>query len=203
MRFYALAGMAVAVLLAVPANQARADEAAQSAQYAKRLFAAPLAAQGKTYVCFARRYDAAHLAQHKAQKVTQMTLLVGAEMVPEDKALNYSFSVGVDFRNRKGKFVSSGDCGHPVASEVSADKLQLGCGVDCDGGGLSIEMANADKSVLVRIDRMSMWDESKPDADERAGFDAGADDKVFRLDRVDLEQCKPLMPKDDDTAESM
>ena len=203
MRFYALAGMAVAVLLAVPANQARADEAEQSAQYAKRLFAAPLAAQGKTYVCFARRYDAAHLAQHKAQKVTQMTLLVGAEMVPEDKALNYSFSVGVDFRNRKGKFVSSGDCGHPVASEVSADKLQLGCGVDCDGGGLSIEMANADKSVLVRIDRMSMWDESKPDADERAGFDAGADDKVFRLDRVDLEQCKPLMPKDDDTAESM
>jgi len=203
MRLFAIAATISVAILAILAGQAQADEADQSAPYAKRLFAAEPAVQGKTFACFARRYDAAHLAQHKAQKVTNMTLLVSAEFVPEDKALNYAFSVGVDFRNRKGKFVSSGDCGHPVASEVSADKLQLGCGVDCDGGGLSIEMTNADKSVLVRIDRMSMWDESKADEDQRTGFGGGVDDKVFRLDRVGLEQCQPLMPKDDDTAEAM
>ena len=75
----------------------------------------------------------------------------------------------------------------------------LGCGVDCDGGGLQIEMANADKSVIVRLDRMAIWNNDKPD-DERDSFNAGADDKAFRLDRVGVDECKSLMPKNDDLA---
>jgi hypothetical protein len=78
-----------------------------------------------------------------------------------------------------------------MASQESPDELRLGCGVDCDGGGLSVAMVNAGKSVLVRIERIALWG-SKDSAD--AG---GGDDRVFRLDRVKLDECKPLMNEDD------
>lgn len=185
-----------ALALFTAAGGARADE-----QYAKRMFGGQIAAKGKSYACFTRRYDKAHLAQHPQQKVTAMKLLVTAEMVPEDKALNYSFDMGVKFNDRKGSFSTSGSCGHPAASQETDNKLLLGCGVDCDGGGLSVELVNADKSVIVRLSSLAIWDDAKPDdEDGRTGFDGGADDKVFRLDRVGMDECKSLMPKNDDLA---
>ena len=121
-----------------------------------------------------------------------MTLLVTAETVPEDKALNYSFRLGLKFRDRQGNFDSSGDCGHPAASEISADKMQLGCGVDCDGGGISVELAHADKSMLIRLERIRIWQNYKPD-DEGLDLSGGADDRVFRLDRAKLDECRSLV----------
>jgi hypothetical protein len=44
-----------------------------------------------------------------------------------------------------------------------------------------------------------IWNNDKPD-DERDSSHGGADDKVFRLDRVGVEECKSLMPKDDELA---
>jgi hypothetical protein len=195
MRSLSMAALAVCAALATTTCAHAADTNA----FATRLFAGKIAIAGKNYTCFARRYDAAHLATHGQQKVKAMKLLVTAEIIPEDKQLNYSFQLGLEFRDRPGKFNTSGSCGHPSAFEESADKLHLGCGVDCDGGGISIEMANADKSTLVRIERVSIWDNGNPDT-ERTGFDGGADDRVFRLDRVDLEQCRPLMAADENPA---
>lgn len=169
---------AVAMLMAatfLAAGQARADDAANTDAFAKRLFAGSIASTGKSHACFTRRYDAAHLRRHPQQKVTAMKLLVSAEKVPEDQALNYTFALGVKFRDRKGNYESSGSCGHPTASQESPDKIGLGCGVDCDGGGLSVETVNTDKSVMVRLERLAIWDNNKPD-EERTGFDAGTDD---------------------------
>jgi len=195
MRYLSIAALAVCAALAA----ATCARAADTDAFATRLFAGKIATAGKSYACFMRRYDAAHLAAHGQQKVKAMKLLVTAEIVPEDKQLNYSFQLGLEFRDRSGKFNTSGSCGHPSAFEESADKLHLGCGVDCDGGGISIEMANVDKSALVRIERVSIWDSNNPNA-ERTGFDGGADDQLFRLDRVDLEQCRPLMTADENPA---
>jgi hypothetical protein len=189
-----------AVLLAV-ASSVRADDApdnAQFARYAQRLFAGKVAVTGKSYACFTRGYDAAHLTKHPKQKVKAMRLLVSAEMLPEDKQLNYSFQLGVDFRDRKGKFESSGSCGHPSAFQESADKMHLGCGVDCDGGGISIELANGDRSALIRLEQVAIWDVSKQDS-ERVGFDGGADDRLFRLERTSLDACQPLIDENKDT----
>src|SRR5262249_33709575 len=111
---------------------------AQSPSFTRRMFAADVGRQTKSYVCFVRTYDPDHLARHPLQKVSAMKLLVTAERVPEDKALNYSFRLGVKFRKRPGDFVSSGDCGHGRMPENAGDKAHLGCGVDCDGGGLSV-----------------------------------------------------------------
>jgi hypothetical protein len=188
-----LAGMTAAVMVAaLAAIVAPAQAADDGDAYARRLFADHFAAEGKSFACFARRYDAAHLAKHPRQQVRAMKLLVSAVIVPEDKKRNYSFQLGVEFRGKKDKFTTSGDCGHASAFEESVDKLHIGCGVDCDGGGISIEMANGDKSTIIRLDEVAIWNNDKPN-DERGRLSAGADDRLFRLDRVDLDLCRPLM----------
>ncbi|HZQ14297.1 MAG TPA: hypothetical protein VFB31_15950 [Pseudolabrys sp.] len=188
MRYGFAAGLATLALLAAGAARAEDD----AGQYARRLFAQNLAPQAKSYACFVRRYDAAHMAQHPKQKVTVMKLLITAETAPEDKALNYSFRLGVNFRDRRGNFDSSGDCGHPSAFEMSADKMHLGCGVDCDGGGISVELAHGDKAMLVRLESIRIWQNNKP-ADEGLNLEGGADDRIFRLDRASLEDCRSLI----------
>lgn len=195
MRTGLIAAFAILAVLAAGASAQAADADA----FAKRLFAGNLATQDKSYVCFTRHYDAAHLKQHREQKVTAMKLLVTAEMVPEDKALNYSFTLGMSFRDREGNFQSSGSCGHPKAEEKTPDTLILGCGVDCDGGGLSVALTNADKSVLISVDEIAIWNNDKVE-DERDRFSSGTDDKKFRLERVSLDQCKSLMPANQDLA---
>jgi hypothetical protein len=194
MRYIAIAAMALCAALAGGSDAHAADADA----FAKRMFAGDLASKGKTRACFVRHYDAAHLAKHPGQKVNAMRVLITAEFVPEDKAANYSFRMGVKFRDRKDAYDSGGDCGHPSAFETSADKMHIGCGVDCDGGGLSVELANGDKSVLVRIENVAIWNADKPDA-ERDSL-GGADDRVFRLDRVSIEQCRSLMIDEDGPA---
>jgi hypothetical protein len=207
MTFNLRAGFAaLAMAAALAAGGARAGDAVQTdqpAQYAKRMFAGRFDAKAKSYACFVRRYDAAHLASHPKQMVKRMILLVSAETIPEDKTLNYSFQLRFGFRDRKGAFDSAGSCGHPAAAENTAERLQLGCSVDCDGGGLAVELVNNDKQLRVSIDRIAIWDSRKAgDEDARDGFDGGADDRVFLLERTGLDVCKPLIG-DDDTPPSM
>ncbi|HLN40749.1 MAG TPA: hypothetical protein VK337_23420 [Xanthobacteraceae bacterium] len=168
--------------------------------FAKRMFAGS-APQPKGYACFVRRYDAAHMAQHPKQKVTVLKLLITAEMVPDDKVLEYSFRLGVNFRDRPGDFDSSGDCGHAAVTKVPdpAETVipagtDIVCAVDCDGGGVTVSLANNDASVIVRpLDRIRIWKGKDFDESAATALNAGADDKVFRLDRTKLDECTPLV----------
>jgi hypothetical protein len=197
-----VAGLAAATAgLAAPAA---ADDDPGTA-FAKRMFAGN-AAGPKGYACFVRRYDAAHLAQHPLQKVSAMKLLITAEKVPDDKALQYSFRLGVNFRDRAGDYDSSGDCGHaPNVKTAAADApaadqpppLEAGvdffCAVDCDGGGISVGLANNDGSIIVKpLDAIRIWKGKDPDEAASTALKAGADDKVFRLDRTKLDECSSL-----------
>jgi hypothetical protein len=199
-----LTALAMAAALAAGGVAARADDGAQadqSTQYAMRMFAGRFDAKGTSYACFARRYDAAHLARHPKQTVKRMILLVQAEKIPEDKNLNYSFQLRFNFRERKGTFDSAGSCGHLAPAENAAEQLHLGCSVDCDGGGLATELVNNDKQLRVNIDRIAIWDSRKAgDEDARDGFDGGADDRIFLLERTGLDACKPLIGNDDKAA---
>lgn len=173
-------------------GSARAEAAGAGNGFAKRLFAGDPGKQEKSYACFVCQYDAAHLARHPLQKVNAMKLLITAERVPEDEALNYSFRLGLTFRNRPGNFDSSGDCGHLKETSSPDNKAQLGCSVDCEGGGITVELAGDSKSTKIRLDTIRIWRNNKPDED---GFSisGGADDRVFRLDRASLEQCRSLV----------
>lgn len=121
-----------------------------------------------------------------------MKLLVTAEHPPDDKVTNYSFRLGVKYRHRTGDFDSSGSCSHVIA-ENSGGEIRLGCGVDCDGGGLDVAVSKDDKSAVIRLESIRIWLHNKPDEDAEHSLVAGADDKVFRLDRADNRECASLV----------
>ena len=110
----------------------------------------------KAYACFVRRYDAEHLARHPKQKVAAMKLLVSAEIDTEDKQLHNSFRLGFRYRHRSGDFDSSGSCHHIVFTK-DGNEVRLGCGVDCEGGGIGVALAKDDKSAIVRLARVRVW----------------------------------------------
>jgi hypothetical protein len=146
----------------------------------------------KAYACFVRRYDPDHLARHRQQKVSAMKLLMTAEIPPEEQTTNYSFRLGLKYRHRSGDFDSSGSCGHIVA-EDTGHEIRFGCGVDCDGGGINVAMSKDDKSAIIRLERVRIWQNGKPDEELHDSLVAGADDKIFRLDRVDNKECASLV----------
>jgi hypothetical protein len=171
-----------------------AIDQATAAAFDTRLFvAAPASTPGKkTYACFVRHYDADHLARHPKQKVSAMQLLVTAEIPPDETALNYSFRLGVNYRHRSGDFDSSGYCSHARATDAGKE-IRFDCGVDCEGGGISIAMSKDDRSAIIRLERITVWQRNKPDAEAGDALLAGADDKIFRLDRADSRDCAALV----------
>jgi hypothetical protein len=121
-----------------------------------------------------------------------MQLLVTAEILPDEKVLSYSFRLGVNYRHRPGDFDSSGYCNHATATEAG-NQIRFDCGVDCEGGGISIALSKDDKSAIIRLDRITIWQRNKPDAVAGDALLAGADDKIFRLDRADARDCSALV----------
>jgi hypothetical protein len=195
-RTLSIAALAAAVIMAVTATGVGVGHAeeegidkAKAAAFDVRMFAK--APGKKAYACFARRYDPDHLARHPQQKVSAMKMLVSAEVPPEEQITNYSFRLGLKARHRAGNFDSSGSCSHFVP-EDAGDEIRLGCGVDCDGGGLNVAISKDDNSAVIRLERIRIWRNGKPD-EEHDSLVAGADDKMFRLDRVDNGECASLV----------
>jgi hypothetical protein len=187
---------AMAVFTAWPAF---ADDTPDMA-FAKRMFA-DNAGKPKAYACFVRRYDAQHLAQHPLQKVSVMRLLITAEKMPDDAVLEYSFRLGVNFRDRPGDFDSSGECGHAPSvkdphnpdAPTAPTGIDFACDVDCDGGGIAVNLGQDDGSVIVKLDRITIWKGKDRDDSAASGLHGGADDKAFRLDRTKLDECTSLV----------
>jgi len=171
---------------------ARAEDAPAVNEFTKRLFAVKKI-DHKTYACFVRRYDAAHLAQHPQQKVSAMKLLLTAEQDTEEHEMNYSFRLGVKYRNKSGNYDSSGECGHGSFTGEKTDEAMLGCGVDCDGGGINVLLAKDDKAAIIKLERIRIWKDRNYDEDAADTLVAGVDDRTFRLDRADLKDCESLV----------
>ena len=199
--------IAASALLAAASHAARAEDAKEQSkpnnEFANKLYAADVTKQKKTYACFVRQYDSAHLAKHPHQKVSAMKILVTAEQVPEDESTNHSFSLGLKFRQRAGNFESFGSCSHAKPSEDENGKENLRCSVDCDGGGINVELSSDAKAILVKVDSVRIWNSKKPDDDTADSLNGGADDRVFRLDRASLEVCKSLVTDRQELAEML
>jgi hypothetical protein len=192
-RTWTAAALLAALASLGTAGTARADDAV-----AKQIFGA--VSGGKSFACFARTYEAGHLARHPQQKVTSMTLLVSAEKSDEDGELNYAFQMGLRLRGQKsGAFDTGGGCGHTRVSEGTGGLVRLECGVDCDGGGLTVEVAGQNKPVIVRLESVRISRSAKSGNQEAYRLES-ADDRVFRLDRVGLRECKSLITDQEELA---
>ncbi len=181
--------LAIAALIGTGHAEEGIDKAKADAFDARMFAASP---GDKTYACFVRRYDADHLMRHPKQKVAAMKLLMTAEIAEGEKNLSYSFRLGVKYRHRSGDFDSSGYCNHALA-EDAGHEIRFGCGVDCEGGGINVALSRDDKSAIVRLERIVVWQNNKPDEDAQEALLAGADDKIFRLDRADSRECASLV----------
>jgi hypothetical protein len=164
---------------------------AKSAAFDTRMFGAPVGKKA-AYACFVRHYDESHLAQHPLQKVAAMKLLVTAQDLPKEQSSAYSFQLGIKYRNRKSAFDSSGYCRHTVAAD-DGDELRLGCGVECDGGGIEVALPKDNKSATVRLERVRVWRHNNPDPESGHDLVAGDDDNIFRLERADASECASLV----------
>ncbi|MET4386323.1 hypothetical protein ABIB73_002068 [Bradyrhizobium sp. F1.4.3] len=180
----------IGVARAEEADDVREASKADAETFNARMYAG--APGNKAYACFVRRYDADHLARHPKQKVASMKLLVSAEADEEDKQLHNSFRLGFRYRHRSGDFDSSGSCHHAVFVR-EGNEVRLGCGVDCEGGGIGVALAKDDKSAIVRLERVRVWQNNKPDDDAERSLVGGADDRSFRLDRTDSSECASLV----------
>jgi hypothetical protein len=78
-------------------------------------------------------------------------------------------------------------------AENTGGEIRLGCGVDCEGGGIGVAMSQDGKSALIRLERIRIWERNKADDDASDDLVAGADDKIFRVDRADLRECAELV----------
>jgi hypothetical protein len=192
----------IAAVLSLLASAAAAQpdrDAAKVADFAKRMFATKSSGQKPT-ACFARTYDAAHLARHPKQTVSAMKMLIAGEKLEDATSLSYSYKLGINFRDRKGDYASSYDCGNAEVSDVKLG-AQVSCHDGCGAGGVVIALAPNSKAIIVKVESVVVWLADKPQ-DESAQFElkGGADDRVFRLERVDSEMCKSLIKDGDEVA---
>jgi len=192
---FAGAGLAE-VVYAPPAYASDAIDQSRADTFDKKMFMRPPG--NKAFACFMRRYDAEHLARHPKQKAAAMKLLVAAEIAEGETRLSYSFHLGVNFRRRAGDFKSSGYCNHATAKD-DGQEIRFACGVDCEGGGISVALSKDDKSAIVRLERIVLWKNGKPDDKDETEL-AGAGDRIFRLDRVDAQECASLLTDSEEVA---
>lgn len=145
----------------------------------------------RALACFVRHYDDKHLGSHPQQNVTDMAVLVDRPEASEGDVW-YTLSIGVNFRKVKDQFQVQGGC-----SAMDDGSKLLGCGVDCDGGQIDVRPRDAN-SILVDIPYGARtWNPSAIDGVDPPEAAFGEDDKVFRLDRAELNQCLSLVYDDE------
>lgn len=133
--------------------------------------------------CWSRAYDAAHLASHPEQKVSQV-------------ALGLTFSAAdADNRDRQQFALSASlwDGSHGTAiGECRAGDGAMICGVECDGGGIVV--TSRGESVLVDLEQSGFIRlASECGADEGFVLEAGADDRQFLLHQLPADQCTGIL----------
>ena len=133
-------------------------------------------------VCFARVYDADHLARHPKQKVTQLEFRLAYHRFEPDEFFpqgqrNYYFEVLAKVRGQSKLLTSMGECS-PAGGKIS-------CGVECDGGGVVAERSAKPGKILLTFGdyyglRMTMGCGEDEDGDT-VMLEPGEDDKEFLL----------------------
>jgi hypothetical protein len=163
-----------------------AGEAAEAGAFVQKFLGRPLAA-GVNYACFARVYDAAHLAQHPRQNVRDMELL--ATIDAKDPTY-YSLQLGLHFRKGKQFRTTGADC-RAVGEGENATTVQ--CSAACEGGTVDIKLKDDGSVWLTFPNNGGIWSPNEPGDPVVKPTGLGKDDTLFRLDRAPGAQCVPLI----------
>lgn len=132
--------------------------------------------------CYAREYDAAHMAKHPKQKVTSLALTYVPEKVsfgePEPQKLwdqyadfpAFSGIIAVKFKGDDR--VALG----PAYCKTGSSKM-LECGVEGDGGSFNVLLQDDGRAKLVNADSFTVMFPPPPGAEEETEFYVQVDPK--------------------------
>ena len=150
--------------------------------------------------CYARTYDPDHLKRHPKQTVTEMVFSLRYVTLGEEEAVivategggtekryfDYDFTLAAKTKEHDRTLYASGDC---------ASAEGIGCGVECDGGGIEIEPIAGDKdSILMRFSESGYIRMTLGCGDEENSVELkpGEDDKVFKLAKAPAAICTSM-----------
>ena len=100
--------------------------------------------------CFARTYDAEHLKNHPKQTVTEMQFRLTYyihepdEFSPQGQR-NYYFELKARQKGQSRMLTAAGDCDPADGGKA------IFCGVDCDGGGVTVSRTGDAGKILVDL----------------------------------------------------
>ncbi|MGH6864927.1 MAG: hypothetical protein ACREDO_01825 [Methyloceanibacter sp.] len=140
------------------------------------------------------------------QRVTEMVLSLRYVTLGQDAAVSWSPPKTAEPRRGCSNTTS------PWRSQVegpSRDALRergcssaegIGCGVECDGGGIEIEpLKDEDGAILVRLERIRM--SLGCSEGEDVELEAGDDDRVFKLMKAPAEVCTAMQTAADNLSQ--
>ena len=132
-------------------------------------------------VCFARVYDAAHLAAHPRQRIADVAIRL--VLRKSDGALRLDHTLAVHFKGSRQLYWSGGSC-----SEFKG--LAAECYVEGDGGHATLSLSADGQTLTARFDKLNVWRPQDAADETNMQIDRGPDDKIARLARASLSACK-------------
>ena len=140
------------------------------------------------HICYRRVYSAEHLAKHPDQTVTEIDFRLAYyrhdpdEFYPKGQR-NYYFAMLAKQRGRDRTLTALGEC------VAYGDRIS--CGVECDGGGVSVSRREAG-TILVDLDAFGRIRMSEGcDEADAVDLESGKDDSSFLLTKTDEASCPP------------
>jgi hypothetical protein len=191
-----------ALFIACAAAPALAQSDVQPGFDTRLLLLAP--AEDKAETCFLRRYDSAHLKARPKQRIEAIGLCVQVgRQQPEEKSepvrYVYNFDFAAKLKDRAGILKTAGECGYshlPPEEQKRIASKPIWCGVDCDGGGITIEPRKEGAELLARLQRIRVESECGGGDEEKAiDLEGGADDKVFIIPRTTVDDYRAFAGK--------
>lgn len=154
-----------------------------------------LGPRGESFACFARQYDAAHLAAHRRQEVIFAKALVdahfrGSSLPGGRSGYLYQVSLAFRFRGREAPLTGVAECGDGTPK----DSLAGGAVCASLGDTAAYLTLDGDTVLVIRIPQgMGLWAPGPIDQrHDTVKNPFGLEDTEFRLVRTGLEQCEDL-----------
>jgi hypothetical protein len=138
--------------------------------------------EGKTFACFRRAYDHAHLSAHPQQNVTAVRMLV---TVYSKLDYGYQLRIGLQFRDRAESLSTVAECGNGREQDA-LPKAAICAGI---AGRVLLAIENKNSVQLSLPLATGLWRPGPPQPNNTVKDAFAEDDKHFRLYRAPLAQC--------------
>lgn len=132
-------------------------------------------------VCYARAYDARHLAAHKGQRLRDVAIRFALRK--ENGARRLDWSMSTHFVGSGQLFWSNGEC-HAFAG------LRAHCYVEGDGGAFDVVLGSGGRTATARFAGVRIWRPQDAADESDRTVDASPQDRIVRLDRAANSMCR-------------